>query len=203
MMLKEKFQQLINKTGGNSKRKLENLVVFLIILVITCIAINHIWGNDTKKQSQNVVDSEKVLAKQEEVKMESENKNDMEEELENILSNINGVGNVKVLLTYSQTSTIVPMYDEDLVESNIEETDTEGGVRKTTETNSKKSIIYKESSGEKEPITQSVITPKVEGAIITAQGANNIDVKTNIVQAVEAVTGLATHKIQVFEMKNN
>ena len=203
MMLKEKLQQLINKTGGNSKRKLENLVVFLIILVITCIAINYIWGNDTKKQSQNVVDSEKVLAKQEEVKMESENKNDMEEELENILSNINGVGNVKVLLTYSQTSTIVPMYDEDLVESNIEETDTEGGVRKTTETNSKKSIIYKESSGEKEPITQSVITPKVEGAIITAQGANNIDVKTNIVQAVEAVTGLATHKIQVFEMKNN
>ena len=203
MMLKEKFQQLINKTGGNSKRKLENLVVFPIILVITCIAINYIWGNDTKKQSQNVVDSEKVLAKQEEVKMESENKNDMEEELENILSNINGVGNVKVLLTYSQTSTIVPMYDEDLVESNIEETDTEGGVRKTTETNSKKSIIYKESSGEKEPITQSVITPKVEGAIITAQGANNIDVKTNIVQAVEAVTGLATHKIQVFEMKNN
>ena len=203
MMLKEKFQQLINKIGGNSKRKLENLVVFLIILVITCIAINYIWGNDTKKQSQNVVDSEKVLAKQEEVKMESENKNDMEEELENILSNINGVGNVKVLLTYSQTSTIVPMYDEDLVESNIEETDTEGGVRKTTETNSKKSIIYKESSGEKEPITQSVITPKVEGAIITAQGANNIDVKTNIVQAVEAVTGLATHKIQVFEMKNN
>ena len=202
-MLKEKFQQLINKTGGNSKRKLENLVVFLIILVITCIAINYIWGNDTKKQSQNVVDSEKVLAKQEEVNMESENKNDMEEELENILSNINGVGNVKVLLTYSQTSTIVPMYDEDLVESNIEETDTEGGVRKTTETNSKKSIIYKESSGEKEPITQSVITPKVEGAIITAQGANNIDVKTNIVQAVEAVTGLATHKIQVFEMKNN
>lgn len=203
MMLKEKFQQLINKTGGNSKRKLENLVVFLIILVITCIAINYIWGNDTKKQSQNVVDSEKVLAKQEEVNMESENKNDMEEELENILSNINGVGNVKVLLTYSQTSTIVPMYDEDLVESNIEETDTEGGVRKTTEINSKKSIIYKESSGEKEPITQSVITPKVEGAIITAQGANNIDVKTNIVQAVEAVTGLATHKIQVFEMKNN
>ena len=26
--------------------------------------------------------------------------------------------------------------------------------------------------------------------------------KTNIVQAVEAVTGLPTHKIQVFEMKN-
>ena len=39
-----------------------------------------------------------------------------------------------------------------------------------------------------------------EGAIIAAQGASNANVKANIISAVEAVTGLATHKIQVFEM---
>ena len=43
---------------------------------------------------------------------------------------------------------------------------------------------------------------KIEGAIITAQGASSIYVKTNIIQAVEAVTGLAVHKIQVFEMSS-
>ena len=37
---------------------------------------------------------------------------------------------------------------------------------------------------------------------MTAKGANNSVVKANIIAAVEAVTGLATHKIQVFEMKN-
>lgn len=42
--------------------------------------------------------------------------------------------------------------------------------------------------------------PKIEGAIVTAVGAKNSQIKTNIVQAVEAATGLATHKIQVFEM---
>ncbi len=52
--------------------------------------------------------------------------------------------------------------------------------------------------GEKTPITQSIISPKIEGAIITAQGANNLTVKTNIIQATQAVTGIATHKIQVF-----
>ena len=50
-------------------------------------------------------------------------------------------------------------------------------------------------------ITQKVINPKPEGAIITAVGANNAATKNNIIQAVEAVTGLPTHKIQVFEMK--
>ena len=50
------------------------------------------------------------------------------------------------------------------------------------------------------PVTQSIIEPKIEGAIITAVGAGNSIVKENIVQAVEAATGLAIHKIQVFEM---
>lgn len=50
-------------------------------------------------------------------------------------------------------------------------------------------------------MTQKVVTPKMEGAIITAVGAQNGTIKSNIVQAVEAVTGLPTHKIQVFEMK--
>ena len=45
--------------------------------------------------------------------------------------------------------------------------------------------------------------PKMEGALIVAEGANNASVKANIIQAVEALTGLATHKIQVLEMETN
>ena len=92
------------------------------------------------------------------------------------------------------------MYNENSKVSNTEESDTSGGTRKIQETDSQKDIIYKEENGEKTPITQKVVQPKIEGAIITAKGANNADTKANIIQAVEAVTGLATHKIQVFEM---
>ena len=77
-----------------------------------------------------------------------------------------------------------------------------GGNRKVSQTTIKKEVIYEEINGEKIPVTQSIVEPKIEGAIITAVGAKNINVKTNIVQAVEAATGLATHKIQVFEMAN-
>ena len=93
------------------------------------------------------------------------------------------------------------MYNENSQSSTTEETDTEGGVRKIETTDMQKDIIYQEENGVKTPMTQKVIEPKIEGAIITAKGAGNIDVKTNIIQAVEAVTGLATHKIQVFQME--
>lgn len=75
-----------------------------------------------------------------------------------------------------------------------------GGNRKINENSSKKEVIYQEINGEKIPVTQSIIKPKTEGAIITATGANDANVKANIIQAVEAVTSLPTHKIQVFEM---
>ena len=63
--------------------------------------------------------------------------------------------------------------------------------------------MNKEENGKKVPITEKVVMPKMEGALIVAEGANNAEVKTNIIQAVEALTGLATHKIQVLEMKSS
>lgn len=76
------------------------------------------------------------------------------------------------------------------------------GNRKITQSSTKKEVIYQEIDGEKVPVTQSIVKPKMEGAIVTAVGAKDSRIKENIIQAMEAATGLATHKIQVFEMVN-
>lgn len=207
-MIKEKFRKFKEifkaKEGENNKKTIENLVLLVIIIIITVVAINYIWSGEDEKQNS---DSNKKLATDEttdntQSSLSDVNPNsDIEERLANILSNIKGVGKVKVLITYSQTSQIIPLYDEDSSVSTTEETDSGGGTRIVNENSIKKEIIYEDNNGVKTPITQSIINPKIEGAIITAQGATNAEIKTNIVQAVEAVTGLATYKIQVFEME--
>lgn len=73
-----------------------------------------------------------------------------------------------------------------------------GGTRVIQESDSSREVIYQNN----EIILQKTKSPKIEGAIIAATGANNSMVKANIIQAVEAATGLATHKIQVFEKEN-
>ena len=207
-MIKEKLkkvkEKLKQKDGENNKKTIENLVVFAIILIITIVAINYIWSDDSKKQTITN-DSNKKLAMEESNKPNETNDNNenIEERLENILSNIKGVGKTQVLLTYSQTSQIIPIYDEDSSSSTTEEKDSGGGTRTVNENSTKKEVKYEENNGVKTPITQSIVNPKIEGAIITSQGANDATVKTNIIQAVEAVTGLATYKIQVFEMKGD
>ena len=204
-MFKDKIKSLIDKEQDEgqekNKKKIENLIFFAIVLIITVIAINIIWSDkkETNKEINNT--SSKQLASQLDNNTEVlENSSDLEKKLENILTKIQGVGEVKVFINYSETSEVVAMYNENSKVSNTEETDTSGGIRKIQETDTQKDIVYQEDNGEKTPITKKVVSPKIEGAIITAKGASNATVKANIIQAVEAVTGLATHKIQVFEM---
>ena len=191
---------------GNNKKKIENLVFFIVVLIITIVVINVIWNgnNKTNNQETNIVN--KKLAESQDTPsgtselQNNDIKNELETKLEKILSKIQGVGEVQVCINYQESAEVVAMYNENSKTSSTEETDTSGGTRKIEEIDTQKDIIYKENNGEKTPITKKVIQPKIEGAIITAEGANNAETKTNIIQAVEAVTGLATHKIQVFEM---
>ena len=202
-MLKDKIKAFFNKESeGDNKKKIENLAVFIVILIVTLIAINLIFSNDKKEKQDTSVDPNKKLAKQDSTSINTSatTQDTLSLQLKEILEKIEGVGKVKVLITYSQTNETIPMYNEDTSQKDTEEKDTNGGTRKVIETDVKKEIIYQENSGEKTPITKSILSPKIEGAIITAQGAGNATVKTNIIQAVEAVTGISSHKIQVFSM---
>lgn len=212
-MIKDKVDSLkkalvkVNKKDDNSnnKKSIENLVTLAIILVVTLIAVNYILKGDKKNNknyregsndtSSNYSISEEYNAGQDTNITNNDNEN-LEQRLSEILSKINGVGEVKVLLTYAQTKEINPVYNEDEQLSTTEETDTSGGKRIISSSNNKKEVVYSNNN----IVVQSVSNPQIQGAVIIAKGAGDIAVKTDIIQAVSAATGLSTSKIQVFEM---
>ena len=187
----------LKKIFENKEKRIENLISLLIILVITLIVINKILDSDEKEslEIQNEIGVELADKDIENVST------DLEKRLENILSKIYGVGKVSVLLTYKESDSLVPIYNINSSISTIEEKDTSGGSRITETENMQKDVVT--TSGDSNIITEKNIMPIVEGAIITASGADDINVKSNIIAAVEAVTGIATHKIQVFKMEVN
>lgn len=124
-MFKEKIKSLMLKENSkDSKKKIENIVVFIIILIVTVIAINSIWNGkeETSKNQDTKVDTTKQLASANNTSSNNE-ATTIEKELETILSNIEGVGKVKVLITYSQSSEVVAMYNENSKNSQVEEKD--------------------------------------------------------------------------------
>ena len=192
------FKEFFKKNGeeNDKKKNIENIIVFIIILIITVLIINVMWSSDDNKSKNKSEDTTKVLAQTTTANEEQDN---LENRLENILESINGVGKSKVLIKYSESSSVVAVYNETKSESTTQENDGSSN-KDVKQTESKKEVAYTDENGKNTPITEKVIMPVIEGAIITAQGAGNANIKASIVSAVEAVTGLAVHKIQVFEM---
>ena len=156
-MFKDKLKSIIIKKensespgtegiNGNNKRKIENLVFLIIILIVTVVIINYIWNgnknsgktltNSAGKQLATTQNSQTQNQSQTKIQNETETTNNLEQRLEYILSNISGVGEVKVFINYSESSETVAMYNENSKTSVTEETDTSGGIRKVEESNS-------------------------------------------------------------------
>lgn len=197
------LKKVISKDNEQSnKKKIENIVFLIIILIITLIAMNTIWNGDNNKNEDDKENSiaDKILATNEN-KTTSTTNDELENKLESILSTIKGVGAVKVFINYSESSSMIPLYDETTTTSSTEEGDSSGGTRNVTSTETQKDVVFSEKSGTKEPVTQKTTMPIIQGAIVTAEGADDATVKTKIVNAVGAVTGLTVDKVQVFQMK--
>lgn len=182
-----------------NKKKIENIVVLVLVLIVTLVIINVIWKGDTN--SKNDIKTENYTGSVFANNNQENSETELERKLENILGTIKNVGKVNVLLNYSESSSLVPLYNESTTTSSTEEGDSTGGTRNVTETETKKDVVFSENSGEKNPVTQKTQMPTIQGAIITAEGASDANVRTNIVNGVCAITGLSIDKIQVFEMQ--
>lgn len=110
-------------------------------------------------------------------------------QLEQILSQVDGAGKVRVLINYNQSGEKILAYD---LESNTNEK--ESG----KENNSKSEVVY---DGNKMPVILKEYMPKVEGVIIVAQGGNNENVKKQLIAGTVALLGIDEHKIEVLKMK--
>lgn len=166
------------------KKNIENLVIFLVGIVIVIIAGGYLFGD---KEDTKSTGSEDIF-----------NETKYEEKLATILSKIENAGKVDVMVSYQTGIETVPLLDTK--DNNIvTEENNSGNTRKTEQTSAETNIIFnQEKSGNKVPYISKKIMPKVEGVIVACDGGKNEIVKGNIVKAVCAVTGIPAEKIQVF-----
>lgn len=106
----------------------------------------------------------------------------MEEQLAEILSQVEGAGKVKVMLTVAKS------------EQTIYQSDTGGSGQLDT-------VVVSGSDRQEQGLVQQVISPEYRGAIVLCQGADRASVRLAIVQAVSGITGLGADHITVLKMK--
>ena len=113
----------------------------------------------------------------------------VQEELEEVLSYIQGAGAVKVMLTVASGEQTVYQKNED---STISDTSTSIQTEVVTVTDAERNEVG---------LIQQINPPRYLGAIILCQGADDPAVKLAISNAVSKITGLGTDRIAVLKMK--
>lgn len=178
--VKEKFNIFKLFTSKN----LKILVLIIIAIVIGFVLIDA--SSSTTKESSSTTSS-KSYGYISTLDYCAE----LESKLQNVLSNVKGAGQVRVMVTVDGSPELVYAKEEDSkVSSN-----TTG----TTTSSSSASPIIVTTGGESNALILTENLPKVKGVIVVSSGANDVGIKMNILNAVSTLLDISIDKVSVLQ----
>lgn len=187
--------------GGKGRPSKETmLIVFLsgiLIFVILLPTGNSGSGyqpkkNQKKTESTDDAGSAQTGGNKADGTFSDEYRKSLERELEEFLSSVAGVGEVKVLI-YMKNS------QEYVVEKDVPMSNSVSG--ENSEMKKEEATVYTvNENGNEVPFVTQTRRPEVDGVVISAQGASNEAVKLQIVRLVMALYGVEANKVEVLTM---
>lgn len=177
------------------KLKKDQLLIFLLAGVLLIIALP-----DGGKESSDGGDEyvQNITADGEQVSAEEYTRL-LENRLEDILSRMEGAGEVSVMITLESSAEKIVEKDTERNKETVEEGDSQGGTRTTQNEEYREEAVYGGNGNEesRSPYISKELSPKIGGVVVIAPGGDNAVVVKNITEAVQALFGIDTHKIRI------
>ena len=171
------ISKLIEKI--KSKKIFKNkLVITLVVCVLIAVAMMIFVSTFTDKKEKVSNKNNAVVASCSSSVLEYSNA--VASQIENMLSSVNGLSNIKVVVVVESAPQIRYLMSGDGETQNI--------------------ILEKQSSITK-PVVVTELAPKINGILIVAKGANNLLVKNKVISALSAVYSVDMSKIDILEGK--
>lgn len=193
----------INKRLSNlTKKKLPWLVVLFLFGVVLLTAGNLI--PDEKEVGDPVISGlqEENQAGAVEQKNPADlalSEQDMEKKLEGILGAVDGVGSVSVTVSLENGPQKVYASNANTNERKIEENDSSGGHRITTETTENDQMVLAQpaSMNGQQPVVVKELRPEIAGVLVVAEGAEDSEVKVILSRAVQTLLNIPAHRVVI------
>lgn len=180
---------MFKNLNEKDKKKIYSLLTLAVICGIVLIAMS---GLEDKVVASKDEVNNKIT--QEELSNES-SKATLEEKLKNILSQIEGAGEVDVMITYESSEEIQPAFNTNTTTEETKEVDQQGGERTVTTSSENKTMI---TSSSNEPIVIKTNQPKINGVIVVATGAKDLTVKETLYSAVQTALQVQGHQVEIY-----
>ena len=195
------IRKFIKEKQWKKWKKDQWLILFLagVLLLVIAIPVNSGRSSSAAKKEKQTESSQMADTGQETESSADAYADGLEERLEELLGQMEGVGKVRVMITLEDTGESVVEKDTSTSGSSTGETDSQGGKRQITESSSEESTVYRDDT-EGEPFIAKENMPQIEGVLVVAQGGGNISTAENISESLQALFGIEAHKIKVVKM---
>ncbi|MED3624428.1 stage III sporulation protein AG [Neobacillus thermocopriae] len=124
-----------------------------------------------------------------------------EDQLRKALQEVLGVDDVTVMVNIDSTDKKVLEKNTVTKSQTTEEEDQEGGKRKVTDVSTDEQLVIIRNGEKEVPVVVETKKPEIRGVLVVAKGADNIQVKKWIVEAVTKVLGVPSHRVAVMPKK--
>ena len=125
----------------------------------------------------------------------------LEKQLESVLGQIKGAGQVSVMLTLASSNDVEVASNTQATSRTTEEKDPSGTSKLTTEeTHSSQPVMARNTSGDS-VVKLKELTPEISGVVVIASGASDPKMQASLTQAVQTILSLPAHRVRVFPGK--
>jgi len=138
-----------------------------------------------------------VLEKNTSPKTMQEYEKNYENQLTEIITEMLGVNEVVVKVNLDSTEELLVESDTTYSEQVTKEQDKQGGSRSISNVSKDEQVVIYRVDGNDEPLVIKTIKPKVRGVVIVAEGAENLQTKAMIIEAVQRLLDVPPHKIAI------
>lgn len=186
--MNEKLNRWIQNVKNLKKDQICILLLIGVLLMVISIPtkknVNETEKSEERKESTEIQTDEYAYAEQ------------LESQLESILTEVEGVGTVSVMVTLQSSAEQIVEKDIREEAEELAETDSQGGNRDTKNTVREEETIYKDGDSQS-PYVRKALMPRVEGVLVVAEGGNQPVVVKNITEVIQALFGIESHKIKI------
>ncbi|MGJ7912051.1 stage III sporulation protein AG [Neobacillus sp. LXY-1] len=201
------------KNDGKSDKKPGKYQYMLLVLCVGAAFMlvgNILFKNDTSTANLPAATNQKAaaedvptfgLSKSSGNKDIAEYEEKYEKRLTKALQEILGVDDVTVVVTIDSSDKKVLEKNKSVKSQTTEEADREGGQRKVQESSSDETLVIIRNGDKEVPIVVETKKPAIRGVMVVAKGADNIQVKKWIVEAVTRALGVPSYRVGVFPKK--
>ncbi|MBQ6447415.1 stage III sporulation protein AG [Cytobacillus oceanisediminis] len=206
------LKNFLSNDGNEKKQGKTTYIVIVVLFGVAIMLLSNMFFKDDKNAQEVAVYSNDASSQDAEEtfgqKASSNNLTiaDYEEqykkEIKEAITAIAGVKDAIVYVNIEGSEKKVYEKNQSQTIQKTEEKDTQGGNRNVEETSNEETVVLVPNGDKQVPIVVETMKPKIVGVLVVAKGAEDIKVKTMIVEAVTRALDVPSHRVSVQPKQN-